>query len=44
MLAMMPSKKCALNFKKRHFEKKWENLTIFKSLPQPFGSLYFSET
>ena len=41
----MPCKKCALNFKKRHFEKKTpQKLAIFKSLPEPFSSVYFSET
>ena len=30
--------------KKRHFEKNTQELAIFKSLPQPFGSMYFIET
>ena len=37
----MPCKKFELNFTKRHFEKKTEKLAIFKSLPQPFGSMNF---
>ena len=40
----MPCKKCALNFKKRHFEENLKSLAIFKSLPLPFGSMYFNET
>ena len=39
----MPCKKGAMNFKKRHFEKK-QKLAIFKSLPKPFRSMYFNET
>ena len=40
----MPCKKCALNFKKRYVEEDLKKLTIFKSMPLPFGSVYFNET
>ena len=40
---MMPCKKFALNFKKRYFEEN-KKLAIFKSMPLPFGSVYFNET
>ena len=41
---MMPCKKCALNFKKRDVEEDFKKLTIFKSMPLPFGLVYFNET
>ena len=43
ILPMMPCKKCALNFKKRHFEESYKKLAILKSFRMPFGFTYFNE-
>ena len=32
-----------IEFQKQHFEKQ-QKVAIFKSLSQPFGSMYFNET
>ena len=39
----MLCKKCALNFKKRHFEES-QKTGYFQIIALPFGSMYFNET